>query len=306
VSSNWNAFCFAGIPGVGPKTFHRVRARLSELGAGWGDIFDPSSTVSGELDLPGNVAGALHRPRNDEEEIWQRLEAGGIDVLVAGEEKYPALLLGTLGDSSPPLLYARGNLELLKSPGIGFSGARYATEEGVASAREMARVLSGHAPVVSGAAIGIDTAAHLGALEGEGGTVAIVPCGILRHRSSALAAEWDEERACVVSEFWPNRVWSARCAMQRNRTIVALSRAVICFEPGTTGGTRETAKITLSLGRSLFLMKHEGDVNWKPADYFESRGGKIVFASDIDAAVERVRAAFDEAPPIPPGQGELF
>jgi DNA processing protein len=291
---------------VGPKTFHRVRARLSELGADWSAIFDPSSPVSGEIDLPDNIASAVNVSHNDEEEIWQQLEADGIAVLLAGEEKYPELLLRALGDSSPPLLYVRGNLELLKYPGIAFSGARHATDEGTKSARELAKALSSLAPIVSGAAVGIDTAAHLGALEGEGGTIAIVPCGILRHRSNALASEWDEERACIVSEFWPKRVWSAQCAMRRNRTIVALSRVAACFEPGTTGGTRETAKIALSFGRSLFLMKHDGDVNWKPTDYFESRGGKIIFASDIDGAVNQIRAAFEDTPQIPRRQGELF
>ncbi|TET33054.1 MAG: hypothetical protein E3J72_17905 [Planctomycetota bacterium] len=315
-----HAFRFASIPGVGPKTFHRVRARLVEMERSWADLFDKPEKNSKQLDLSKQIARAASGPDPETEKTFRQLEANRISILIAGEEDYPGLLLETLGDSAPPLIFAHGNLELLKQPGIAFSGSRKASEEGINIAAELAGILSNAAPIVSGYAAGIDTAAHLGALRGGGGTVIVLPSGILRNRmNSSLADEWDEDRICIISEFMPKQSWRAKYAMQRNRTIVALSRVVLCFEPGPKGGTRETARQAMRLSRPLFLARYESDVNWKPAEQLAARGGNLIMLASqpdgqgkgascselLSAAAEEVTAAYKDFRP-PPKQGDLF
>jgi DNA processing protein len=315
-----HAFRFASIPGVGPKTFHRVRARLAETGNSWADLFDNPEEITGRLDLSPRIVQAVSDPDPEAEMSFRKLQANQISILVAGEENYPDLLIETLGDSAPPLIFAHGNLELLKQPGIAFSGSRKASPEGIDIARELARTLANAATIVSGYAAGIDTTAHLGALQGGGSTIIVLPCGILRNRmNSALADEWDEDRICVISEFMPRQPWRAEFAMRRNRTIVGLSRVVICFEPGPKGGTRETAKLTTRLSRQLYLARYEAAVNWKPVEHLATRGGNIInFTSPSEerdedvtsrdlfsAATEKIIAAFNDFRP-PPRQGNLF
>ena len=303
--SSFHAFIFSQIDGVTPKLFHRVRVELENLGASWSEIFESPGRLAAALNLPPEVNHALAGDFSDEEKLFSELGAKGVTVLRAGDERYPASLLESLGDCAPPVLFTAGATATLSKPGIAFSGARHATPQGVDAARELSKKLCRTAPVVSGLAQGVDTGAHLGAVSGGGRTTAVLPCGIMHFRPGELAAEWDDERICVVSEFVPRRPWSAAAAMQRNRTIVALSRVLVCVEPGGTGGTLETARKALKMGRPLFLLRHGGDADWRATERLAASGGEILDAADLDGAAAAVAAAYRDFRPRK-SQGELF
>jgi predicted Rossmann fold nucleotide-binding protein DprA/Smf involved in DNA uptake len=102
-------------------------------------------------------------------------------------------------------------------------------------------------------------AAHRAALECGGTTVMVLCEGILNFTVKKSFKEiWDWERIAVVSEFLPGIPWSVRNAMQRNRTICALSRAMILIESATTGGSIEAGRSSLDMAVPLFAPVYEG------------------------------------------------
>jgi DNA processing protein len=106
---------------------------------------------------------------------------------------------------------------------------------------------------VSGGAKGVDIAAHKTALTHGGTTTVVLAEGILQYRMRhELRDIFDPARTLVVSEFFPEDPWIAGRAMQRNRTICALSRALVLIEARTTGGTFAAGEAALAMGVPLF------------------------------------------------------
>lgn len=194
------------------------------------------------------------------DDVWKRLNETGVKLIAITERGYPERLKVLLGKKAPPLLMVLGNHELLNKPSVGFCGSRKASEKGLATAWDCADQLAREGVnIVSGYAAGVDMAAHSAALE-CGGTTTLVLCeGILHFKIKKEMKElWDWERIAVVSEFLPGVPWNVRNAMQRNKTIAALSKAMILMEARTTGGSIEAGRETLKMGVPLFAPVYEG------------------------------------------------
>jgi len=179
----------------------------------------------------------------------------GHALLTLGDPAYPPRLL-TMVDP-PPLLYIRGRPALLHARGVAIVGSRSATPQGVEDAERFARVLSDAGiAVVSGLALGVDGAAHLGALGGDGGTVAVIGTGadrIYPASHHALAARIAAEGA-IVSE-WPLGT-PARSSNfpQRNRLIAGLVEGVVVVEAAMRSGSLITARLANDMGRDVFAL----------------------------------------------------
>lgn len=183
-----------------------------------------------------------------------RVTEAGVRVIVWGDPDYPARLREIA--SAPPVLYLRGGLEEDEAS-IAIVGARHATAYGEAVARELAAELGRRGlTVVSGLARGIDAAAHRGALEAGGRTLAVLGSGLDQiyppeHRG--LAAEV-AARGALLSEFplgtAPLRLHFPR----RNRIISGLSLGVIVVEAGVGSGALITAHHALEQGREVFAV----------------------------------------------------
>lgn len=183
-----------------------------------------------------------------------------IQVLLASSEDYPSSLRSI--KKPPPVLYVKGSSAIVNEAGFGICGSRKASNRGIQIAGWFgAEVAKLGAPEVSGYAKGVDTAAHLGALQAGGTTVVVLAEGILRFRMKKDFAHLTEaaSRMLVVSEFHPARPWSAHGAMQRNATICGLSDAMVVVEAQATGGTVNAGFECLRQGKPLFVAQFGED-----------------------------------------------
>lgn len=173
-------------------------------------------------------------------------------LLTPADTGYPTGLLAL--DDAPPMLTLTGQPEALNFPGVGIVGSRNASRVGLATSRRFARELSslGFA-AISGLAIGIDAAAHAGALDDDGVTVAVSATGpdrIYPARHAALAAAIIR-RGAVVSEYPLNEGVHRARFPQRNRLIAALGYGVILVEAARRSGTLSTAGHAADLGKPV-------------------------------------------------------
>lgn len=192
--------------------------------------------------------------------LVEKLSGVGVTVLCLDDAGYPASLAERLPDHAPPLLMVRGNLGLLAQRSVGFCGSRAASRRGLEVAEDCADQLArANVVVTSGYAAGVDLAAHAAALKAGGSTTIVLAEGIMGFRvKGEVEPVWDWGRACVVSEFAATAAWSAGNAMQRNRTIVGLSRAMVLIEAGATGGSIAAGRDALAAQVPLFAPEYEG------------------------------------------------
>jgi DNA processing protein len=177
------------------------------------------------------------------------------DVLRPGMAAWPARL-GDLHDP-PARLHVRGDVRLLAARSVAIVGTRESSGDGWDwTHRTAGRLAEEGIVVVSGLARGIDAAAHLGALEAGGDTVAVLGCGpdvAYPEENAALLARV-ADRGTVVSELPPGaepRPWNFP---RRNRLIAALAEAVVVVEARLRSGALVTARLALELGREIFVV----------------------------------------------------
>lgn len=157
----------------------------------------------------------------------------------------------------PPMLYLKGRPELLSAPSLAVVGSRNATLQGKANAEVFAQALScAGLTIVSGLALGIDAAAHLGALGGVGSTVAVVGTGIdtvYPARNHALAHRIAEE-GCIASEYPLGTPPLSANFPRRNRIISGLAAGVLVVEAAAQSGSLITAELAAAQGRDVFAI----------------------------------------------------
>ena len=189
------------------------------------------------------------------EEVLAWASGPGNHLLTLADASYPQALL-TMPDP-PPLLYAKGRLDLLQARAVAIVGSRNATPQGLEDARRFARALSDAGlVVVSGLALGIDASAHRGALEGGAGTISVIGTGadlVYPAAHHTLAHEIARDGA-ILSE-WPLGT-PARSANfpQRNRLIAGLSGGVLIVEAAMRSGSLITARLANEMGRDVFAI----------------------------------------------------
>lgn len=195
----------------------------------------------------------IHREKIDIYQLAGEWEKKGIQICVVTDPQYPKLLLNTF--HSPYVLYYRGTLPTHENA-IAIVGARRATPYGKNIAHMMGAELAETGVwVVSGAARGIDTAAHQGALT-KGYTMAVLGCGVDVHyppENSKLLAHIAECGA-VISEYSPSTLAHPGHFPARNRIINGLSRGVVVVEAAEKSGALITADFALEEGRDVFAV----------------------------------------------------
>jgi DNA processing protein len=183
------------------------------------------------------------------------LEQRETRVWVTGEPGFP---IEPGLDDAPAVLFAEGDRpEVLDRPRVAIVGTRAATPPGIADARAIGRYLAEQGiTIVSGLALGIDAAAHQGALEVGGGVIGVVGTGldIVYPRQHHLLYAEVRRHGLVLSENAFGVAPTRRRFPIRNRIIAALSDAVVVVEATTKGGTRHTAKCAADYDREVLAM----------------------------------------------------
>ena len=157
----------------------------------------------------------------------------------------------------PPLLFLRGDPSLLHAPAVAVVGSRRASEYGRGMARSMGEGLArAGVAVVSGLALGIDGAAHRGALAAGGGTIAVLGCGpdVAYPPSHGRLFRDILEKGLVVSEFLPGEAPLPHHFPRRNRLIAGLAEAVVVVEAARKSGALITVEHALEIGRDVFAV----------------------------------------------------
>ncbi|MEY5038147.1 MAG: hypothetical protein RL472_1253 [Pseudomonadota bacterium] len=230
---------------VGAVTFHRL---LAEHGSAHAALMAlptiaRAAGVEGYSTCPDMVAQAELRAGR----------AFGAKLLLWGAPDYPQALM-PLSDA-PPVLWARGNLDLLHRPMVAMVGARNASSLGLRMARRLAEGLGqGGQVLVSGLARGIDTAAHEAAL--DTGTVAVMAGGVdvTYPEENAELARQIAAKGCLLSEQPMGLVPQTRHFPARNRIISGLSRAVVVVEAAARSGSLITARDAADQGREVLAV----------------------------------------------------
>lgn len=239
-------------PGVGPKTQRDLLGAFGGPEAVFAAGFAVVARVAGDP-----VARQLFDSDNaaavDAALAWN--EQPGNALVTLADPDYPRALLDT--PDPPSLLYVKGDAGLLNTPSLAIVGGRNATPQGLRDAEAFAAHLAGQGiTVVSGLALGIDGAAHRGALAAEGPTVAVVGTGADRiypaqHRELARLVA---ARGAVISEFPLGMPPLAHNFPRRNRLIAGLSAGCLVVEAALESGSLITARLAGELGREVFAV----------------------------------------------------
>ncbi len=239
-------------PGLGPSA---VRALLRDFGL-------PEAVLARKRSELARYASPAAVEALDSRSV-QEAVARALDwaaqpqrfVVTLADEAYPRLLL-EIADP-PPLLYARGKIELLQRPGLAVVGSRNATAQGERNAEDFARALSTSGfTIISGLALGIDAAAHRGGLAAAGSTIAVLGTGIdlvYPQRNASLAAEI-AERGLLLSEFPLGTPAAAHNFPRRNRLISGLAGGCLVIEAALASGSLITARLAAEQGREVFAV----------------------------------------------------
>ena len=176
-------------------------------------------------------------------------------ILTLADAEYPQSLLEI--PDPPSLLYVRGRCELLNQASLAIVGSRNPTPQGIQNAENFAEALAAEGLViVSGLALGVDAAAHRGALRAQGGSIAFIGTGIDRiypARNLELAHQLARQ-GCVVSEFPLGTPAMAANFPRRNRLISGIARGVLVVEATPQSGSLITARLAGEQGREVFAI----------------------------------------------------
>lgn len=243
-------------PGVGNETARRLLAAFGLPGDIWNQSFSAWQTVTNAKtaralqSVPSALPVAVKRLRD-----WLD-ESPAHQLVTLADARYPAALLNT---ADPPLmLYLRGRPEVLSHVRkLAIVGSRNPTPQGETNARQFARSLTQSGLcVVSGLALGVDGAAHAGALEGGGPTIAVVGTGldtVYPQRHAPLATHI-AENGLIVSEYPLGTPPLAAHFPQRNRIIAGLCQGTLVVEAAVKSGSLITARCAAEQGREVFAI----------------------------------------------------
>ncbi|HOW60691.1 MAG TPA: DNA-processing protein DprA [Candidatus Moranbacteria bacterium] len=198
------------------------------------------------------------RPNINPNEEWDKLKKENVKVFTIQDEEYPELLKQI--PDSPYLIYMKGNLNCLKLPMVAVVGSRKLTEYGSRVTRVFARDLANNGIcVVSGLAFGIDSAAHQGALDAKGKTIAVLGNSLdaesIYPRSNfQLAQDIIENDGLLISEFAMKTQAANWTFPARNRIMAGMSLGTLVIEAALESGSLITANLALDYNREVFAV----------------------------------------------------
>lgn len=263
-----------------PLPWNRLAGAIEEAGSASRLLEEQLDTSGGDRLFDVEDQSASLDQLEEQVQSWSR---EGIELITVLDAAYP-LNLRTVHDR-PPALFLRGALSDRDERSVAVVGTRGASASGLQLAREVVGdLLAADHVIVSGLAAGIDTAAHMTALEAGARTVAVIGTG-LHHSFPKENTELQERLAhesAVISQFLPDQGARKWTFPQRNAVMSGFARATVVVEASHTSGARMQARLALEHGRPAFLMKSLLTHKWarsfaeRPGAYVVDSGEEIV------------------------------
>jgi len=312
-------------PGVGAG---RGR-RLVENFGGIDRVFAASLTALEAAGLPAAAAQSIALGKSLELAAAEldHVKDAGASVIVPGDVEYPRRLLEIY---DPPLvMYIKGDAEVVDKPGIAIVGTRHPTPYGTGMAERLACDLAARGLVVfSGMARGIDTAAHRGALNAHGHTVAIWGTGIdevYPRENRKISDQILASGGAILTEFPLGTFPAPQNFPIRNRIISGIAIGVLVIEAGEFSGTRVTARCALEQGREVFAVPGNvtNKLSWGPNTLIKQGAALVATWEDVWEALPAdtrlaltpaeqpesqggAAASLFEAADLPPAEKKIF
>jgi DNA processing protein len=242
----------SNVPGVGSQTFCQLLTMFGK----------PTNVYAASfkqlIEVVSDKIASYIRKGVDEDALSDSLHWLSQDnnhLVTLADPHYPQALLEI--PDPPPLLYAKGNLSLLNQRSIAIVGSRNASVQGEKNAEAFAEGLCSYGLcIVSGLALGIDGAAHRGALKAKGATIAVVGTGLdivypAKHRDLAHQIA---QHGIIISEFSLGTPSKPQNFPRRNRIISGLSLGCLVVEANLQSGSQITARLSAEQGREVFAI----------------------------------------------------
>ena len=238
------------VPGVGSESQRKLLTAFglpeAVFSAGYNALRSVVGSKTAHLLLEADNSQAVAAAR-------QWAQASDQHIVTLADTAYPRALLDIA--DPPTLIYVRGRLDLLQRPALAIVGSRNPTPQGIKNAENFSAALAQSGLIiVSGLALGIDTAAHLAALSVQGDTIAVIGTGIDRiypARNLDLARRIVKQ-GCIISEFPLGTPAVAHNFPRRNRLISGLARGVLVVEAAAESGSLITARLAGEQGKEVF------------------------------------------------------
>ena len=267
----YSTFMLLNAPGFGAKSIYYVLETLKKNKLTTNDLFHLDLSELSKL-LPEIGQGKFSRANLsslnilDDDKMFnafQNLKNDQVHIIGLDDERYPQSVIGKLKKNAPPILFCKGNLQLLNTKGISIVGSRDVSDFAIMLTKRIANRLAENGfNVTSGYAKGVDTSAHLGALEGNGTTTMILSYGVnhLSVKKDIKDFNW-EKNTLFVTQFLPYEKFSGQNAMIRNKLVCAMSQAVIVISSGPErdssgkmSGTFDAGLSALNMNIPLFVL----------------------------------------------------
>ncbi|HEY6864535.1 MAG TPA: DNA-processing protein DprA [Burkholderiales bacterium] len=288
------------VPGLGGQT---IRTLLAAFGLPR-HVLEASATTLSRT-VPDPIARAIVS-RDRAAAVERALEwcsGPSRTVITLADACYPQQLLEI--PDPPLLLYLQGDPKYLSASSVAVVGSRNATPQGLANAQAFARALStSGVAVVSGLALGIDSAAHRGGLEGPAGTVAVLGTGadIVYPKKNQPLADQIASHGALVSEFPLGTPPLQANFPRRNRLIAGLTRGCLVVEAALPSGSMITARLAAEQGRDVFAIP--GSIHSplsKGCHALIKQGAKLVESAQdvLDELGVAARATPEARAPVP-------
>lgn len=278
------------------------------------DALERALTAFATLRTPGKIANALridgadrlehefaNLPESARVEVERKaseMRHDGIDAVIFRTDDFPKILVKNDRPIAPILFY-RGNKDLLYKDGVGMCGSRHVSAKGLEAAGRCGELVTRKGmSVVSGYAAGVDTATHLAALRNGGSTVIVLAEGFNHFRvKKNFVDDFDWDRTLVVSQFPPSQTWQAHAAMARNGIIFGLSKALLVIEAGEKGGTLAAGEGAIQLGRPVLAVDFGEDTPMGNRILISKGANAIRSTKELSDALDEVHVAVSPIEP---------
>jgi DNA processing protein len=274
----------------------RKAAQLLEVFETPQAAFRASRSELEAVGLPASVAQSIASGCAFEEAASQqeKLRETGAELVPVADSRYPPRLRSIY--DPPPMLFVRGNVDLLGTLILGIVGTRRPTAYGTTVAARLSRDLAAAGlTIASGMARGIDTAAHRAVLDAGGNTIAVFGCGVdqVYPSENRKLAEQIAERGLLLSEFPMGTPAYPQNFPVRNRIISGMGAGVVVVEGGEYSGSSITAKLAIEQNREVFAVPGNvtSKMSWGP-NLLIKQGAKLVqewndIVSELEASDRR-------------------